>query len=131
MSVTTSRVSVVEAFFEQLRAGDLPGVLKYCHPEVELIEPAGLPYGTTYHGHDGLGQLVAAVAELYEFEIHSVEAHDWGDKTVGYLEATFVSRTTGKRLDTHVVEIYTFTDGLLSSVEIFPQDTRAIYELTL
>lgn len=97
-------------------------MLKCCHPELELIEPAGLPYGRTYHGHHGLGQLVAAVAELYEFEIRSVEAHDWGDNAVGYLEATFVSRATGKRLDTHVVEIYTFTEGLLSSVETFPHD---------
>jgi ketosteroid isomerase-like protein len=131
MSVITSHVSVVEAFFDRLRAGDLPGVQKCLHPQMEIAEPAGLPYGLRYHGHDGVAQLVAAVSELYEFEIHSVEARAWGEEVVGVVEATFVSRKTGRSLDTRVVEIYTFTDGLISHADIFPKDTRAIYELTL
>jgi len=131
MTVVTDHVALVERFFEQLRAGNLDGCLQCLHPDSEIYEPDGIPYGGRYRGPEGFGQLVAAVSELFEFEINSVDAHAIGDRAMSILDATFVSRTTGKRLDTTVVEIYQFTDGLISFADIFPKDTRAIYGLTV
>lgn len=131
MNVTTDHVAVVEDLFTNLRAGNLEACLRSFHPDSEIYEPERLPYAGRYRGPEGFAQLAGKVAELFEFEIHNVGAHAIGDRVVGILDATFVSHTTGKRLDTKVIEIYQFTDGLISFADIFPKDTRAIYELTV
>ncbi len=126
-----SHAHVVERFFESLAAGDFGTALESFHEDNVIHEPTGLPYGGDYVGRQGVQDLIMAVSTLFEFEIRKWDIHEAGDGCVGVLDAIFVSRETGRRIDTKVVELYKFTEGLISDATIFPHDTRAIYELTL
>jgi ketosteroid isomerase-like protein len=131
--MTTEEVTtaVVTSFFQALRAGDLDAAFQCFHPDSEIDEPEGLPYGGRYRGPEGVMRLVTAISQDYDFEIGETDIRPIGpDEALGILEATFISKSTGKRVHTKVVELYRFTDGLISFADIFPKDTRALYELT-
>jgi len=131
--MTTSAIhhaAVVEKFFASLAEGEAETAIACFHENAVIHEPASLPYGGDYGGREGFGRLYAAVLSLFEFAIHSWDIRETGDEAVGILEATFTSPVTGRSLRTPVVELYEFTDGLISDVVVFPYDTAAIIELT-
>lgn len=131
--MTTTAVhdaAVVRKFFAALADNDAETALGSFHENTVIHEPANLPYGGDYEGREGFGRLLASITELFEFAIHGWDIRETGDEAVGVLEATFTSRVTGRSLRMPVVELYKFTDGLISDVVVFPQDTAAIIELT-
>lgn len=129
-TVSRDHVAIVESFYQRLTTGDVAGALANFHRDSEIDEPDGLPYGGRYQGHRGILQLFMNVAAHFHLEIRQWELHATGEEVVGIITTTFTSKATGKVLHTTAVELYRFADGRISSVDIYPKDTRAIYELS-
>lgn len=131
MESPMSNATVVSAFFERLGAGDVPGALALMHDQVRLTEPDGLPTGGEYVGRDGFVSFLEKTRSVYEATIHAQKVSDAGDVTLVEFDATFTSRATGAHVDTRIVELYTVVDGLITHIDVYPKDSRAMYEITL
>lgn len=126
-----SDTTVVAALFDRLADGDVPGALSVMHDEVRLTEPAGLPTGGEYVGKDAFASFLEKTHSVYRATIHAQKLSDAGDVTLVEFDATFTSRETGASVDTRIVELHTVVDGLITHIDVYPQDTRAMYEITL
>jgi ketosteroid isomerase-like protein len=126
-----SDVAIVERFVKALGAGDAEVGLPLLDPHVQVSEPAGLPAGGEYDGLEAFLGFFAQVAVTYDVKIHDVRVVDGGDIAVALIDLTWTSLATGKSLDTEFVEVYTTSEDKITSISVFPKDTRALYELTL
>lgn len=123
-------VAVVTEFFEAVAAGRHRDAGAMIHEEMRLDEPAGLPYGGTYEGRQGVADLSREVYRLFEVTIHGFEVNSAGDQVVVVVDVSFACRATGRAARTSVVELWTVKDDLLIRADVYPKDTRAIHELT-
>ena len=65
--------ALIREFYECFVRADSDGVLALLTPDVAWHAPDCLPYGGTYHGHDGVLRYAAAAAEWYDFIFVEVE----------------------------------------------------------
>lgn len=126
-----SDTTVVATFFDRLGAGDVPGALSLMHDDVRLLEPAGLPTGGEYVGKDGFLSFAEKTRSVYRPTVHARKLSDAGDVTLVEFDVTFTSCVSDTHVDTRVVELYTVVDGLITRIDVYPKDTRAMYELAL
>jgi ketosteroid isomerase-like protein len=54
--MSTDFVDLVRASYPALSRGDVEFLIAYADPEIEIVEPPGLPDARTYRGHDGLAE---------------------------------------------------------------------------
>jgi ketosteroid isomerase-like protein len=95
-----ANVAVVQAFITAFGSGDAETALDQLHDDVQVSEPAGLPIG------------------------------DAGDMAVAHLNLTWTAHSTGASLDTQFCELYTVDGDKITSINVFPKDTKALYDLT-
>ncbi|MEV5848654.1 nuclear transport factor 2 family protein [Streptomyces sp. NPDC051985] len=122
-------------FLTDFLSGDLEVAAKNMHPDFVASIPESLPWGGEWHGRAGCVGLLTKINELVAVEGTAEPRflHVPADGTViALLHANYTSRATGKSLPIRLLEVYDFTDGLISGVSVFFQDThRMIDELGL
>jgi len=121
-------LAVVKGFYEAFIAGDLAGCIERLDPDLEIDEPAGLPYGGHYQGIEAFQQLAGAMLAGYEFTLLEWSVHDAGEFVVGRLLGRFTSRANGRSLEMPVVEHSHLTDGRISRIDVYYKDTRAFVD---
>jgi uncharacterized protein len=85
-------LAAVRGFYDAVAAGDVEAVLDLLDPEVEWRAPESLPWGGTFHGHDGVREFFARVIDQpAEFGRAVQEYLEVGDRVVVLL------RTFGRR----------------------------------
>jgi hypothetical protein len=62
--------------------------------------------------------------------VHTCQVHGASEVVVAEMQASLRSKETGRNLDTQIVELYRFTDGLISNIDVFYKDTKAVADLT-
>jgi uncharacterized protein len=128
MSDTGELNRLGEQLVAAMSHGDLPALLGLLHSDVEIHEPASLPYGGVRHGHDGFAEVLQIMAALVELEItdHTLYAIPAG--VILVLDVRFISRSTGASFETRVVEIDTVDAGKVRTMNLFYEDTHALLE---
>lgn len=124
--MSSRRRATSEAFIDSFLTGDLPAALRCLHPDVTLDEAASLPFGGEFKGHDGFARFAQRAAETIEFDVHGHAAIDAGDQVVVRLHATMRPRGGGPSVPMRVIEVHSFTDGLISGIDVFYKDTDAL-----
>ena len=123
----TSNEAAARLFAEAITAGDLPGALAVCHPEVELDSMLGIS-GFRYVGHDGIRR--------YFDDIHSA----WGDWSVdvertvegpdGRVAIVMLMHArgagSGVTLEERTAHVWTLEDGLLRRNCLYREASRAL-----
>lgn len=120
----------LQEFFDLVSAGDMANAVKYMHPECVTSEAAGLPYAGDYIGGQGFIALFAAIAKDFDMTVNSSTIVDTdGEAVLAKMSATLQAKKTGRTLDTRIMELYNFDDGLLTSIDVFYKDTKAVADL--
>lgn len=125
----TSKVRLLQRFFDALYAGDLQTAFAHLHPDVILHEADGLPFAGTYHGPEGFRKLLEAVYGIVDLEIRHTELLDAGDTVIARMDTTMTFRKSGHSIDMLIVELYRFESDLIKYVDVFYKDTHAIAQL--
>lgn len=125
-----SDTSVVRTFFDAFTAGDAEAALAVVHDDVQVSEPAGLPIGGELDGKPAFLVFLGQVAATFRVDIGEVRLVDAGDVTIALIDVTWTSVATEASLSTKLVELYTVADGLITAIDVYLKDTRALYELT-
>ncbi|HEY1968988.1 MAG TPA: nuclear transport factor 2 family protein [Pseudonocardia sp.] len=125
----TSGTAIASKLLDSFIAGDLAAALSTIHPDCVVHESPALPYPGDWHGPDGFNQLVSTMVSLFELTFDRYEVIDNGDTVSMRAYATFTSRTSGRSVDTSIVEIYRFQDGQIVDADIYYKDPTAIRDL--
>ena len=99
------------------------------HPSFRIQQPASLPHGGWHEGFEAFGRMAATFGEHWT-RTFDPEFRISGDDqlVVQVTTQTWTSKATGKEATVDVVELFSFTDGLISEIKVFQQDTHALLE---
>jgi ketosteroid isomerase-like protein len=127
--LSNNNVDILTRFFDLVLEGEMAAALELIHPECVLNEAAGLPYGGDYIGGEGFLKLWTVIAQDFDLTVTSSQLHDAGEVVVAEMRAALRSKATGQDIDTSIVELYRFTDGQISGIDVYYKDTLAVADL--
>jgi uncharacterized protein len=127
--MVTASAQRVETLFASVYHGDIATVLACLHPDIIIHEADGLPYGGSFQGHDGFLELQTMMLSKMDIRIKSHRLISNDEQVAGHVQVEFTVRTTGRSIVMPVVEIYDFTDELISSIDVYYKDVAAINTL--
>jgi ketosteroid isomerase-like protein len=122
----SDKAAITTAFLDAFQNGDLDLARSMLTDDVEVTEPASLPYGGTWRGIDGFDQLCMKLGEAWEFGEFGWQVHGTdGDCTfhTGHLNAT--SRATGRHCDAPFTEKIEYRGDKICRITIYLADTAA------
>jgi uncharacterized protein len=131
----SDEVEVVRRLLDAVERRDRDGVLACYADDVEIIEARALPYGGTYHGHDGA--LAHAAAFLASWSPYQgldeikLDPQLWGDgagTVCVLLRHRAVDPRRRVRLDLPEVGIYHVRRGRVARSQMFHADSSAVAE---
>ncbi|MFI6396291.1 nuclear transport factor 2 family protein [Nonomuraea sp. NPDC050540] len=100
-------------------------------PEVVLHQAPGLPFTGTgiWRGHEEMERFLAVFSEVWE-SMEFLEQEHWGDANTVVVRnrVRFRARSTGKQVDTLIVQLITVRDGRMLECRPFYWDPQAIAE---
>jgi ketosteroid isomerase-like protein len=103
-----SDVAVVRAFYEAAARKDVDAILDLLDPEVVLRAPESLPWGGTFHGHEGVQEFFGKRAEESVENRREVQEYlDTGDRII--VQLRLFGRAKGGDTETEVPEVHVWT----------------------
>jgi ketosteroid isomerase-like protein len=127
-----ANVKLMEKWFSFFNTNtpDIEQALSCLHPDIVLKEADSLPYPGIFQGRDGYRKFLGILAATFAVTVQNTEFLDAGTHVVGRMDLTFKSRANGRSVTMPVVEIYKIKDGLITDMDAYYKDTKAIYDLT-
>lgn len=120
------QVALVEELARRFTAGDRDGAVALLHPGFRIQQPASLPHGGWHEGPGGMAAMAAEFGRHWTRTIEGPRIMGCGDGVVQVTTQTWASIATGRSATVDVVELFTFADGLISSIRVFQQDTHLL-----
>ena len=122
-------MDVVEELARRFSAGDGPGAMALIHPEVRIEQPPTLPHGGWHEGHHGMAGMGAEFARNWERRISDPRIVSADPIVVQITTQTWTAKSTGRSATVDVVELFRVTDGMVSEIRVFQQDTHLLMGL--
>ena len=119
-------VELVTELNRRFLAGDGAGAARLFHPDVRIEQPASLPHGGWHHGTSGMAEMGQRFGEHWDRTIDNPRIFGEGEHVVQLTTQTWTAKATGRRATVDVVELFGFTDGLISEIRVFQQDTHTL-----
>jgi ketosteroid isomerase-like protein len=119
-------LDVVEEMGRRFQAGDREGAWQLLHPDFRIQQPSSLPHGGWHRGPEGMIEMAAQFGRSWDRTISDSRLLNCGDSVVQVTTQTWTAKATGKSETVDVVELFSFTDGLISEIRVFQQDTALL-----
>ncbi len=107
-------------------AGDGAGAAQLFHPDIRIEQPASLPHGGWHQGSAGMAAMGQEFGRHWDRTIDNPRIFGDGERVVQLTTQTWTAKATGRRATVDVVELFGFTDGLISEIRVFQQDTHTL-----
>ena len=120
-------IETVRRLNERSLAGDVDGAYAEFHPTVQLVQPESLPHGGVHHGHDGVRRAGELAAAHWERRVEDITRIGCGDHVLLVERQTWTARDTGRSVTLPMIELFSFTDGKISRIEVYV-DTHVVLE---
>ena len=120
-------MEIVRRVYELFRRGDYRAALAYFDPDVETIEPEGMPGAASYFGHAGLAEAFFHFADAWAS--HTVEIEELTearDLVVAIARYHAAGRESGVAVETTVAHVYAFANGRIARWEMFNTRDEAV-----
>ena len=110
---------VVQETYAAFARRDVPKALGLFSPDIEIVQSTDLPWGGTYHGHDGakhfFGKLTAAINSTVTID----RLIDAGEHiaAIGWTSGTVNATGTGYRVP--IAHIWKVRDGRVVQIQFF------------
>ena len=119
-------VDTVRELSRRFLAGDAQGASQLFHPSLRIQQPESLPHGGWHDGLAGMGEMGAEFGRHWDRSIGDPRIFGDGDDVVQVTTQTWTAKDTGRSATVDVVELFGFTDGLISEIRVFQQDTALL-----
>ena len=120
---------MVQELARRFGSGDREGAMQLFHPSLRIEQPASLPHGGWHEGHDGMARMGAEFGRHWDRTIDHPRIFGDDDTVVQITTQTWTALSTGRSATVDVVELFRFTDGLISEIRVFQQDTHLLLGL--
>lgn len=124
----TQHADVVAELGRRFAAGDRVGAQELLHPDVVIEQPASLPHGGRHRGQAGMNEMGATFARYWTRTIGEPTVLGCDGTVVQITSQTWTAKQTGRAATVDVVELFSFTDGRISEIRVFQQDTHALLD---
>lgn len=98
------------------------------HPDIRIQQPASLPHGGWHCGLEGMRQMGTEFARYWERTIQDPRILAGGPTVVQVTTQRWTAKATGRSATVDVVEVFACTDGLISEIRVFQQDTHLLMQ---
>jgi ketosteroid isomerase-like protein len=128
VEAVASHVQTVRRIQEALGRGDILAPMAHLSKKVRwavaCTDREAAPFFKEYHGRPGVAAFMADmdVVDMTDYEIKAVFGD--GDVVVVWLHMAFTA-PTGRAVDMEEIQIWTFSEGKVVAVDLFP-DTQAV-----
>jgi ketosteroid isomerase-like protein len=119
----TDAAAIVAELSRRFQSGDVEGAMALYHDDLRIEQPASLPHGGSHHGRAGLAAMGQTFAQHWDRTIVDPRILGCGDNAVQVTTQTWTAKATGRAATVDVVELFSFTDGLICEIRVFQQDT--------
>lgn len=123
-------IEAVREFYAAFCDGDFARMNAILSPDLILHEAEGLPYGGSYKGHEGfrdvMGKLLDHFADVAPVDM-KIAAVD--DLAMAYMTLLGTARSTGRKLEMPLCEVWTFRDGKIVEGRLLYFDTYAVRQI--
>lgn len=127
--MSSANLVVAQQFVDAFEREDRAAVAGLLHPDLVVHEADNLPYPGDYRGLDGFAELLKTLLRNYELKFVSAALHDAGEVVTCEMTIQLTGRVTGRTLEMPMIELYRFTDGRISDIDVFYKDTKAVVDL--
>jgi ketosteroid isomerase-like protein len=128
--MSQENVENVRRVYELFRRGDYRAALAYFDPDVQTIEPHGMPGGATYFGHAGLAEAFFHFTDAWaSYTVEIEQLTEAGDRVVAVARYHATGRESGVVVETTVAHVYAFEDGRIARWEMFNTRDEALEAL--
>jgi uncharacterized protein len=117
---------VITELARRFQAGDADGAFRLFHPGIRIEQPASLPHGGWHCGHEGVAAMGAIFGRFWERSIGNPRILGCGESVVQLTTQTWTARQSGRSATVDVVELFSISDGLVSEIRVFQQDTHLL-----
>jgi uncharacterized protein len=123
--VSSEGVERLRAAYDAFKRQDIPTVMAAFDGEIEWTVPDNIPFGGTYHGHEGVGQFFGQLPEYWqELNVDPEEFIDGGDVIVVPIHLTGVG--AGGSLDSKSVHVWRMRGDKAVSFREYPDTARVL-----
>jgi ketosteroid isomerase-like protein len=132
--MSAENVETVRRLFKAVEERDLAGTLVRYDPEIVIREASFLPYGGTYHGHEGAKQhargfaLAWGKSQAGDEKLLDADFLDAGDRVVVLFRLKGLAAKSGRKIDVPVVGTYRVRGGKVVEYQMFYSDTTEVMQ---
>jgi ketosteroid isomerase-like protein len=129
-AASASQVDVARAVFDAVRARDGDALLAAYADDIVIVDDRGLPYGGEFHGREGA--IAHSLGFVQTWDQYQDDADRDPEEVLIDAGATVVAlwrlraRAGGHRLDQATVSVMAVSEGVVTRLEMFHQDTAAV-----
>jgi uncharacterized protein len=120
-------LATVRRLNDKFASGDIAGAFDEYHEDLVLIQPESLPHGGAHVGHEGVRRAGQLAAEHWKRKASTIERVAVGDVVVLFEKQEWTALSTGRSVTVPMIEIFSFTDGKISRIEVFV-DTHLVMQ---
>jgi uncharacterized protein len=125
--MSSANVAIVQNIFAALSEGDLAKAAAYFDPKIRIYEPANLPYGGLYIGHEGFYQLFERLSETFDnLTIPPSAIADAGLSVIAMTTLQGITRQSGIQVSMPLNEVFVVRQGKVTEIRPFYWDSAAI-----
>lgn len=118
---------IVKLGYERYAARDFAGVFELLSPQIEIFQTDELPWGGSFHGHEGATRFFGLIAQYTAATPVPLKYVEAGEDVAVIGRLTGTANGTGKPIDQDIVHIWTVKEGRIVAFRAYI-DTPAMLE---
>jgi ketosteroid isomerase-like protein len=131
--MSQENVEVVRHVYDAFNRGDFASAVEYLHPDGEIypgvvgLDPPGGGSATRLHGREELRRFFEDLVATWEWvSVKLREVIDAPDGRVLAVESWLIRGRGGIEVDTRIIDVYAFRDGLIARVDGYLNRSEAL-----
>ena len=125
--MSEENVDALKAVYATVATGDLTMLLELCDPNVEITEPPEIPDSSTFHGREGIQEVLAKLQVVFpDMQFAAPEFVPNGDRVLVSMKWLGTGAGSGASTQVTLFHIWSFEDGRVTRVDAFLDRRQAL-----
>ena len=124
--MSSTHIQTLQDAYAAFARQDISGVMAAFGEDIAWESPESIPFGGSYHGHDGVGRFFSQLPEHWdELRVEPEEFIDGGETIVVLVHLT--GKGAGGSMDSKSVHLWRMRDGKAAAFREYP-DTALVLQ---
>lgn len=126
--MSSDHVETLRDAYDAFARQDVPTVMAAFHEDIEWETPDSIPFGGSYHGHEGVGSFFGQLGEYWEeLRVEPEEFIDAGETIVVLIRLS--GKGAGGSIDSRSLHLWRMRDGKAAGFREYPDTARVLQAL--